>query len=267
MDSPTLLIVAAVLLALVFDFTNGFHDASNLIASAIASRAMTPVQSVALVGSFTFLGPLLAGTAVANTIGSFVNLDTITPIFSLSVILCGLFAAVGWNLLTWWRGIPSSSSHALVGGLIGAVLVSVGQGHVLWGLTDLITGRLSGVSKVVLALLISPLLGFWVGFIIHRITLVLLRGAQPSINRQLRGLQWLTTAGLAFAHGANDAQKTMGILTLCLLLGGAIGEFKVPLWVIVLSSGAITLGTLAGGWRTLSARLPSPFIDSVHCTH
>lgn len=249
MDSVWLFIILASLMVVLFDFTNGFHDASNMVASVIASRAMTPLQSVLIVGTFTFLGPVLGGTAVANTIGKFVTLDDLPETLSLTVVLCGLFAATAWNFITWWRGLPSSSSHALVGGLCGVVMVSAGSDQVVWGFKALAHGELTGVTKVLLALVLSPLMGFWLGFVVHRIMLLLLRASSPLINRELRGAQWLTTAGLAFAHGANDAQKSMGILTLCLMLGGQIDAFKVPLWVIMLCASAITLGTVLGGWK------------------
>lgn len=249
MDSVWLFIILASLMVVLFDFTNGFHDASNMVASVIASRAMTPLQSVLIVGTFTFLGPVLGGTAVANTIGKFVTLDDLPETLSLTVVLCGLFAATAWNFITWWRGLPSSSSHALVGGLCGVVMVSAGPDQVVWGFKALAHGELTGVTKVLLALVLSPLMGFWLGFVVHRILLLLLRASSPLINRELRGAQWLTTAGLAFAHGANDAQKSMGILTLCLMLGGQIDVFKVPLWVIMLCASAITLGTVLGGWK------------------
>lgn len=249
MDTVWLFILLASAMVVLFDFTNGFHDASNMVASVIASRAMSPVQSVLMVGTFTFLGPVLGGTAVANTIGNFVTLDDLPTTLSLTVVLCGLFAATAWNLITWWRGLPSSSSHALVGGLCGVVMVSAGPDQVVWGVQELAQGRMTGVTKVLLALVLSPLIGFWFGFVLQRVMLVLLRSASPLVNRELRGAQWLTTAGLAFSHGANDAQKSMGILTLCLLLGGQLDEFEVPFWVILLCASAITLGTVLGGWK------------------
>jgi PiT family inorganic phosphate transporter len=243
------LAVVAVLIVLVFDYTNGFHDAANIVASVIASRAMTPVQAVLVVGIAEFLGPLLGGTAVANTIGGFISLDGVDPAKALAIILCGLVGAIAWNLFTWWRGIPSSSSHALVGGLAGAVVVSVGPDHVVWGIGELAHGQVTGVMKVLAALLLSPLVGFWVGFLLHRFMVVLLRGARPIMNRNLRNAQWLTAAGLGFSHGANDAQKSMGILTLVLLLGGFIDSFEVPFWVMLACATAITFGILSGGWR------------------
>lgn len=249
MEPLFLLAVLTVAIVLLFDYTNGFHDAANIVATVIASRAMTPVQAVALVAFFEFLGPLLGGTAVANTIGSFVMLDDVAPLLSISIMLCGLFGAIFWNLATWYFGIPSSSSHALVGGLVGAVCVSVGYEHVLWGFAQLLAGQLTGVTKVLVALLVSPLLGFWASFVIHRLLLALLRSARPAANGRLRLLQFFTAAGLAFSHGANDAQKSMGILTLVLLLAGFIPRFEVPLWVIMACATAITLGILSGGWR------------------
>ncbi|MES9965082.1 MAG: inorganic phosphate transporter [Candidatus Sedimenticola sp. 20ELBAFRAG] len=251
MDTLWLLILLATLMVIFFDFTNGFHDASNMVASVIASQAMTPRQAITVVGLFTFLGPILGGTAVANTIGKFVVLDDLPPDISLAVVLCGLFAATVWNLFTWWRGIPSSSSHALVGGLAGVVVVAAGPDHVMWGFQQMLQGHFTGVTKVLLALVLSPFAGFWVGFILHRITLFLLRNANPSANRPLRNAQWVTTAGLSFAHGANDAQKSMGILTLVLLLGGEIDSFVVPFWVIMVCATAITIGTMLGGWRII----------------
>ncbi len=249
MDTLFLLAVITVVIVLVFDYTNGFHDAANIVATVIASRAMTPAQAVIIVGVFEFLGPLLGGTAVANTIGKFVVLDGVAPVLALSILLCGLIGAIVWNLGTWYFGIPSSSSHALVGGLIGAVVVAVGSEHVAWGFAELANGRLTGIVKVLAALVLSPLIGFWVGFLVHRLLSALLVAAKPAANARLRGLQFLTAAGLAFSHGANDAQKSMGILTLVLLLGGFIPSFEVPFWVMLACASAITLGIMSGGWR------------------
>ena len=250
MDALFWLAAATVVVVLLFDYTNGFHDAANIVATVIASRAMTPAQAVLVVGLFEFLGPLLGGTAVANTIGSFVNLDGLPPVLALSTVLCGLLGAIAWNLLTWWRGIPSSSSHALVGGLVGVVLVSAGSGQVVWGLTELIDhGHLTGVLKVLIALLLSPVIGFWCGYLVQRLMHALLLAAHPVANQGLKAAQFFTAAGLAFSHGANDAQKSMGILTLTLVLGGFIPAFQIPFWVMLACSVAITLGILSGGWR------------------
>ncbi len=249
MNALLILAIITVIIVLLFDYTNGFHDAANIVATVIASRAMTPAQAVIVVGFFEFLGPLLGGTAVANTIGSFIQLGDVPPLLSLSVILCGLIGAIVWNLVTWWKGIPSSSSHALVGGLAGAVVVSVGSEHVVWGFKELAEGHVTGVLKVLAALLLSPLAGFWAGYLIHRLMHALLRAARPAANSGLKLAQYATAAGLAFSHGANDAQKSMGILTLVLVLGGFIQEFVVPFWVMLACASAITLGILSGGWR------------------
>ena len=249
MDMTLILIVVAVLAVIVFDFTNGFHDASNMIATLVASRAMTPAQSVILVGVFTFLGPILGGTAVADTIGSFVDVSSLPKIDSLLVISCGIAGAIAWNLLTWWFAIPSSSSHALVGGLVGAGLAGAGAGDVVWGFHELANGRLIGVTMVVFTLLTSPIAGFVVGYLIHRAMRFVLRAAHPRVNRTLRHAQWLTAALLAFAHGTNDAQKGMGIITMMLVLGGLLDDFEVPMWVIAASATSLTLGTMLGGWK------------------
>jgi PiT family inorganic phosphate transporter len=250
MDLLYYLVIAAVVVVLVFDYTNGFHDAANIIASPIASRAMTPIQAVVIVAFFEFLGPLLGGTAVANTIGKFIDVSDLPQVASVTIVLCGLIGAIVWNMATWKFGIPSSSSHALVGGLAGAVVISVGPDHVVWGFHELATnGHFTGVTKVLLALVLSPIIGFVVGFWIHRTAALLLRAATPSVNKHLRRAQFITCAGLAFSHGANDAQKSMGVITLVLLLGGFINEFVVPLWVVLSCAGAITLGILSGGWR------------------
>ena len=249
MDTVLLLAIISVIVILLFDVTNGFHDASNMIATVVASRAMTPTQAVLLVGTFHFIGPLLGGTAVANTIGKFVDVSSLETVSSLVIILCGLGGAIFWNLLTWWLGIPSSSSHALVGGLVGAVVVAAGPEHVVWGFAQLGHGEVTGVTKVLLALVLSPLVGFWAGFGIQRLMGFLLQGAKPSLNNRLRQVQWVSAAGLSFSHGANDAQKSMGIITMVLLLGGYITEFVVPMWVILACATMITLGTMMGGWR------------------
>jgi PiT family inorganic phosphate transporter len=249
MHSLLFLTVVTVVAVVVFDYTNGFHDASNIVATVIASRAMTPVQAITLVAFFEFLGPLLGGTAVANTIGHFVRIHDLPSSLSVIAVLCGVLGAISWNLLTWWLGIPSSSSHALVGGLVGTVLLAAGPDHVAWGVTELLHGRLAGITKVILALVLSPLIGFAVGFAIHRFMCLLLRAARPAVNRHLKRVQFLTAAGLAFSHGANDAQKSMGVITMLLVLSGFLPRFVVPLWVILLCASAITLGIMSGGWR------------------
>ena len=250
MELVTGLAIATIVIVLIFDYTNGFHDASNIIATVIASRAMTPIQAVIVVATFEFLGPLLGGTAVANTIGKFIDLSALTNVTSLGIILAGVIGAIAWNLGTWWFGIPSSSSHALVGGLVGPVIVSAGPSHVAWGFREFfLHGHATGVTKVLLALILSPIIGFWVGFLIQRSTGMLLRGARPSLNHHLRRSQIVTTAWLAFSHGTNDAQKSMGIITLVLVSAKFIGSFEVQFWTILACAFAITMGILSGGWR------------------
>lgn len=250
MDLTYALAAVTIFVVVVFDYTNGFHDAANIIATPIASRAMTPIQAVAVVAVFEFLGPLLGGTAVANTIGKFIDMSDLAASVSMTIILCGAIGAIGWNLGTWWFGIPSSSSHALVGGLAGPVVVAAGPEHIVWGFGEFLdTGHLSGVLKVLIALILSPIIGFWIGFIVHRLTSFLLRAARPEVNRYLRLSQYLTSAGMAFSHGANDAQKSMGIITMVLLMGGFLNDFSVPFWVVLVCASAITLGVLSGGWR------------------
>jgi PiT family inorganic phosphate transporter len=249
MDDLFLLAVATVVIVLVFDYTNGFHDAANIVATVIASRAMTPAQAVIIVGVFEFLGPLLGGTAVANTIGKFVALDGVAPMLSLSILLCGLIGAIVWNLGTWYFGIPSSSSHALVGGLIGAVVVSVGADHVVWGFAELADGHLTGIVKVLAALVLSPLIGFWVGFLVHRLLTALLIARQP--GRQCpaarRPVRHRRRPGLLARrqrrpeeHGHPDPGAAARRLH---------PDFEVPFWVMLACASAITLGILSGGWR------------------
>jgi len=250
METTAGLAITTIVIVLIFDYTNGFHDASNIVATVVASRAMTPVQAVIVVAIFEFLGPLFGGTAVANTIGKFIDLSALADVTSLGIILAGVVGAIAWNLGTWWFGIPSSSSHALVGGLIGPVIVASGPSNVVWGFGNLfLHGHATGVTKVLLALILSPIIGFWVGFTLQRFTGALFRGARPSLNRHLRRGQFATAAWLAFSHGTNDAQKSMGIITLVLVASNMIDSFEVPFWAILACAIAITLGILSGGWR------------------
>jgi len=248
-DALTLLVVLGVAAVVVFDFTNGFHDASNMVATLVASRALSPAQSILMITTFGFIAPFVGGTAVADTVGGFVSVDGLDPQMGMAIILCGLAGAIGWNVLTWRWGIPSSSSHALVGALCGAVIVSIGPGHVLWGGAALSHGQFLGVTKIIAALLLSPVLGMLAGFFFQRMLRLLMARATWHANRGLRRAQWITSAALAFAHGTNDAQKGMGILTLILMTGGAIDRFVVPAWVILLCASSMALGTMVGGWR------------------
>jgi PiT family inorganic phosphate transporter len=247
-----LLVSVCIFLSLLFDFTNGFHDTANMVASVVACRAMTPAQAIISVSFFTFLGPVLGGTVVANTVGGFIVLDNLSAPTAISVLLSGVIGAILLNILTWWRGLPSSSSHALIGGLSGAVLISAGTDHIIWGMNELIDhGHWSGLTLILATLIFSPLLGFSFGWVLHRFMRAILRSAHPGISQSLRRMQWLGVAWLAFSHGANDAQKSMAVITLVLVLSGAIPHFDVPYWVILLCATAITLGTVSGGWRII----------------
>ena len=231
-------VILLIVFALGFDFLNGFHDSSNIVATMIFSRALSGRQALALTALAEFTGPFLFGVAVATTLGSEVlNGNQI----ELSVILAALGAAIIWNLITWWLGIPSSSSHALVGGLMGAAVIENGFEIV----------KMTGLIKVLVALAISPPIGFIAGFIIMKLVLFLARGAGPGINVFFKRAQIATAVGLALSHGTNDAQKTMGMITLGLVSAGVLPKFAVPFWVIVMSASAIALGTWTGGWRLI----------------
>jgi len=235
---------AVIGLALIFDFLNGVHDSSNIVATMIASRAFRPGTALGLTAVANFLGPFLFGVAVATTIGDEVAQSSA---LSLEVIVACLVGAIVWNVLTWILGIPSSSSHALIGGMIGAVLAGAGYGAI----------KFQGLEKVVIALIASPLLGFFAGFLLTRLIYFLVQNASMEINTFFKRGQLVTALAMAFSHGTNDAQKTMGIITLSLLIGGQIDQFQVPMWVVTLSAAAIALGTALGGWkliRTLGGR-------------
>ena len=234
--SPAL--ISLVILAVVFDFLNGLHDSSNIVATMISSRAFRPQTALTLTAIAHFLGPFLFGVAVAKTIGSeVVEIQSI----SIEVIIAALVGAILWNLLTWFLGIPSSSSHALIGGIVGAVAIGAGFDAI----------KIKGLEKVLIALFASPIIGFVLGFILTRIIFFFARAASPKINTFFKRSQVVTALALAFSHGTNDAQKTMGIITLGLVISGYIPNFRVPIWVITLSAGAIALGTAFGGWRLI----------------
>jgi PiT family inorganic phosphate transporter len=239
------MVYVLIALALVFDFLNGFHDSSNVVATPISSGAMNPRAALYTAAVVHFAAPFIFGVAVATAIGEGL-LDDLA--ITINVVVAGLIAAVVWNLVTWYLGLPSSSSHALIGGLLGAAILAEGIGVV----------RIDGLTKIMIALLISPVVGLVVGFIIMKIILWAARRAPPSVNTWFRRGQIVTLVGLALGHGTNDAQKTMGVITMGLLAAGLIPSFRVPLWVIALSAGAIAFGTALGGWRlirTLGAKI------------
>jgi inorganic phosphate transporter, PiT family len=237
----------AVSFALAFALTNGFNDAANAIATLVATRGALPQQAVVLAAVFNMLGALLVGSAVADTIAGIV---TVSGAEAIVVIGSGALGAVLWNLLTWWRRLPSSSAHALVGGLVGAALVEGGIGAVQWG--GLNGWRPVGVFGVLIALAVSPLIGLALGFVFIRLSRLVLRRATRRVRAPLLAAEWGMAAGLSFGHGANDAQKSMGVIAALLLAAGRVQTFEVPLWAKLGCGAAITLGTALGGWRIVS---------------
>jgi PiT family inorganic phosphate transporter len=237
----------AMSFALAFALTNGFNDAANAIATLVATRGALPQQAVVLAAVFNMLGALLVGSAVADTIAGIV---TVSGAEAIVVIGSGALGAVLWNLLTWWRGLPSSSAHALVGGLVGAALVEGGIGAVQWG--GLNGWRPVGVFGVLIALAVSPLIGLALGFVFIRLSRLVLRRATRRVRAPLLAAEWGMAAGLSFGHGANDAQKSMGVIAALLLAAGRVQTFEVPLWAKLGCGAAITLGTALGGWRIVS---------------
>jgi PiT family inorganic phosphate transporter len=232
------LLLFIIALALVSDFLNGFHDSSNIVATMISSRAMSPRMALSVIAIAEFTGPFLFGVAVATTIGSeVVDPDAITS----AVIIAALTSAILWNLVTWYFGWPSSTSHALIGGLLGAVAVSAGVQTI----------NPHGLEKILLALFLSPILGLVLGFLTLKLIYFLARGATPRINTFFKRGQLGTSLALALSHGTNDAQKTMGIMAMAMVTTGYTAEFHVPWWVIALSASAIALGTASGGWRLI----------------
>jgi PiT family inorganic phosphate transporter len=232
------ILIIFIITALLFDFLNGFHDSANVVATVIASRAMSPRVALTLSALTNFIGPFLFGVAVATTIGTEVVTEEAVTV---PTALAALLSAIVWNLITWWFGIPSSSSHALIGGFVGAAVMGFGLDAI----------QIEGLTRVLLALLLSPILGFLIAYIVMAIFLWLGQGFTPRVNEYFRKGQWITTVTLGLSHGTNDAQKTMGILTFGLVAFGVLEEFIVPTWVIAASAGAIALGTAFGGWRLI----------------
>jgi PiT family inorganic phosphate transporter len=232
-----MLTITVIVLALIFDFLNGIHDSSNVVATMISSRALPPRVALGMTAVAEFLGPFIFGVAVAETIGGIVDSNAI----SLQVLVAALFSAIIWNLFTWYMGFPSSSSHALVGGLIGAVIIGAGWQAI----------NLAELKKILIALFTSPFIGFIFGYIILKLILVLCWNVSPRINGLFKRGQIFTGLALALSHGANDAQKTMGIITLALVIGGFLDSFVVPQWVIMICATMIALGTMLGGWRLI----------------
>src|ERR671921_447040 len=242
-DAQTLLLVLTIAVALAFDFTNGFHDTANAVATTVGTRALPPRLAVAFSALLNLLGAVVATqlleAKVADTVGSLVAPE---QDIALSMIIAALFGAIAWNLITWRAGLPSSSSHALIGGLIGMGIAAYGVEAVVW----------AKVYPVFIALVTSPVVGFLIAYAVTVLLLNLFRRARPGpANSTFRRLQLFSSGFVAFSHGANDAQKTMAIITLALVSSGHLAEFVVPTWVVLVAALAIGLGTWAGGWRII----------------
>jgi inorganic phosphate transporter, PiT family len=236
-DSNFIFIGIIILIALTFDFTNGMHDAANSISTIVSTRVLSPRLAIIWAAFFNFIAFLIFGTAVASTIGKgMIDINTVTP----TVILGGLLGAISWNLITWYFGLPSSSSHALIGGYTGAAVAKSGFGVII----------AAGWVKTLVFIIGAPLIGLVLGFVLKIIMSWVLRKQKPVfINRWSRILQLFSAAAYSLGHGGNDAQKTMGIITGVLFTGGLISEFVIPFWVVLVAQSAIALGTLSGGWR------------------
>ena len=247
MSGSLLLVVFIILVALVFDYINGFHDAANSIATVVSTRVLTPMQAVAWAAFFNFVAAFGFGVQVARTVGKGVVEAAVVDQW---VILGGLIGAIAWNLITWYFGIPSSSSHALIGGFAGAAVAKAGFGALVP----------SGLFKILVFIVLAPVLGLGLGFSLMILTLWTVRRMRPSrVDGLFRRLQLVSAAAYSLGHGTNDAQKTMGIIAILLFSAGYLGpEFYVPFWVIIAAHTALGLGTLAGGWRivkTMGMRL------------
>jgi PiT family inorganic phosphate transporter len=239
MDTNLLAVVALIGVALAFDYINGFHDAANSIATVVSTRVLSPGKAVIWAAAFNFIAAFTFGTAVAKTVGSgLVDLSIVT----FSVIFAALIGAIVWDLITWYFGLPTSSSHALIGGYAGAGVAKAGFAAIIP----------AGWTKTLIFIVLAPLIGLVLGFAIMLLVLWTFRGTMPGrVDRTFRRLQLLSAAAYSLGHGGNDAQKTMGIIAGVLLAGGYIPEFRIDLWVILAAHAAIALGTLSGGWRII----------------
>jgi len=248
------LTVAIIVIALVFDYINGFHDAANSVATVVSTRVLTPLQAVMWAAFFNFVSAFSFGTGVAKTVGAgMVDPAVVTPY----VILSGVIGAIVWDLITWWLGLPTSSSHALIGGLAGAAVVHTAF---VRGIPESFSGIVvGGWVSTLLFMVAAPVIGLVLAYVLMTAVYWLFRNVTPKkMDVYFRKLQLLSAAAYSYAHGTNDAQKTMGIITLVLYTGGYLSSFRVPVWVILSAHAAIALGTLTGGWRivhTMGVRL------------
>jgi PiT family inorganic phosphate transporter len=232
-------IVAIIAIALIFDYTNGFHDAANAIATSVSTRALTPRVALIMAAVMNFLGALI-GTGVAKTVGSGI-IEAPVGMSGMLVVFCGLAGAITWNLITWYFGLPSSSSHALIGGLVGAALAA-----------GVVVKWLGIAEKVLIPMVISPLVGFTLAYVLMSTILWVFRHGHPAkMSRGFRLAQSVSAGAMALGHGLQDAQKTMGVIVLALVVGGYQTGFDVPLWVIIIVALALAAGTYAGGWRIM----------------
>jgi inorganic phosphate transporter, PiT family len=232
-------VIVVIVVAVVFDYTNGFHDAANAIATSVATRALSPRTALALAAVMNLVGAFL-GTEVAATVGSGI-IEAPQGMEGLSVVLAALFGAIVWNLVTWWFGLPSSSSHALIGGLVGAATASAGT--VKWD---------GVVEKVLVPMVLSPVVGFVLaGLVMIAVLWTFRRGDPARLSRGFRAAQTVSAAAMALGHGLQDAQKTMGVIVLALVVGGFHQGTEIPWWVVLISAGALSAGTYAGGWRIM----------------
>lgn len=248
LEGPVLVMAMAVVaLALFFDFSNGFHDAANVVATIIVTGALSPAKALAIAAVCEFIGPFLFGTAVAKTIGKNIidtaAFDPAAVALSASLILAALIGAIAWNLITWWFGLPSSSSHALIGGLIGPVLIAHGTAMILW----------NGVFFVFASLVLSPMIGMFFGWLFFRITQFIAERFEvaPSASVFFDRMQIVSSVCLALSHGANDAQKSMGVIAMSLVILGILPSFEIPFWVVAACAVAISMGCATGGWRII----------------
>jgi len=247
--SITVILIVVILTALVFALSNGLHDASSVVATCIVCGAATPKQAIAIASIFGMIGSVFGGSAVADTISKVIDLPVNTSM--LIILFAAIMGAVIWNLVTWKLGLPSSSTHALIGGIIGSVWISSGYEHIQWGWKELIGGQyqLTGIMKVVAGLIISPMLGFMIAFILQKVMGLLLRNAKYTLNNTLNKLQLGIAAALAYSHGANDTQKIIGIITLALMAGNGIAT--TPIWVRIAGGVVMFIGTMLGGWTIM----------------
>lgn len=240
MDTTMIVLVVVIILALGFDFINGFHDTANSIATSVSTRALTPRRAILMAASMNFLGAVLF-TGVAKTIGGKIADPTTIP-NGLHVIIATLLAAIIWNLATWFFGIPSSSSHALIGSLVGAVFVGAGSDYVKW----------SGFREIVEGLLLAPIIAFIVGYVVMTLLKYIFARRSPhTVNKGFRFMQIITAALQSFTHGTNDAQKAMGIMTFALVTSGELDDLVVPMWVKIAAALSMALGTSIGGWKII----------------